>query len=86
MARREFNDYSIFSKLGDLSNYNFETLNSLILNMEMHVEHIDIFKYVTWENNLFAITICFDSLGRFLQIEREVWKDLDVDINHVHED
>jgi hypothetical protein len=79
-------DYSGFSYLGDLSKYTCDTLMDLIQDMDVKISHEDVYKYVTWENNRLAITICFNLSGEFIRIEREVWKDLDIDINHELED
>lgn len=80
------NDFSGFSNLDDLSKYTCDELLDLIQDMDVKISHEDIYKYVTWENNQLAITICFSLSGEFKHIEREVWKDLDVDISHADED
>lgn len=79
-------DYSEFSYLDDLSKYTCDTLMDAIQGMQVSVLCKDIYKYVTWENNQIAVTICFNLSGKFMHIEREVWKDLDVDFVHTVED
>jgi hypothetical protein len=79
-------DFSGFSKLGDLSKYSCDELMDLIQDMDVKISHEDVYKCVTWENNHLAITVCFNSSGEFVHIEREVWKDLDVDIFYAEED
>lgn len=79
-------DFSGFSKLYDLSKYTCDDLLVLIQDMDVKISHEDVYKYVTWENNQLVITICFRSSGEFMHIEREVWKDLDVDISFTEED
>ena len=76
------NDFSGFSKLDDLAKYTCDELLDLIPDMDAKISHEDVYTYVTWENNQLAITICFNSSGEFMHIEREVWKDLDVDISY----
>ena len=80
------NDFSGFSKLDDLAKYTCDELLDLIQDMDAKISHEDVYTYVTWENNQLAITICFNSLGEFMHIEREVWKDLDVDISYTEVD
>jgi len=80
------NDFSDFSKLDDLAKYTCDELLDLIQDMDAKISHEDVYTYVTWENNQLAITICFNSSGEFMHIEREVWKDLDVDISYTEED
>lgn len=80
------NDFSGFSKLDDLAKYTCDELLDLIQDMDAKISHEDVYTYVTWENNQLAITICFNSSGEFMHIEREVWKDLDVDISYTEED
>ena len=79
-------DFSGFSKLGDLSKYSCDELMDLIQDMDVKISHEDVYKCVTWENNHLAITVCFNSSDEFMHIEREVWKDLDVDIFYAEED
>ena len=79
-------DFSGFSNLDDLSKYTCDDLLVLIQDMDVKISHEDVYKYVTWENNQLVITICFRSSGEFMHIEREVWKDLDVDISFTEED
>ena len=80
------NDFSGFSKLDDLAKYTCDELLDLIQDMDAKISHEDVYKYVTWENNQLAITICFNSSGEFMHIEREIWKDLDVDISYTEVD
>jgi hypothetical protein len=80
------NDFSGFSNLDDLSKYTCDELLDLIQDMDVKLSHEDVYKYVTWENNQLAITICYSLSGEFKHIEREVWKGLDVDISHAEED
>jgi len=79
-------EFSGFSKLDDLSRYTCDELMVLIQNMEVKVSYEDVYKYVTWENNQLAITICFSLSGEFKHIDREVWKDLNVDISYTEGD
>ena len=79
-------DFSGFSNLNDLSKYSCSDLLEIIENMEVKIWYEDVYKYVLWENNQLAITICFNLSDEFLHVEREVWKDLDVDLNHDHAD
>lgn len=79
-------DFSGFSNLNDLSNYSCNELMEIIKDMQVKVWFEDVYKYVLWENEQVAITICFNLSDQFLYIKREVWKDMGVDISHTHED
>lgn len=79
-------NFSGFAKLDDLSKYSGNALIEIIKDMEVKVWYEDIYKYVLWENKQLAITICYHLTDEFMHIEREVWKDMDIDISHMHED
>ena len=79
-------DFSGFSHLDDLSKYTCDNLIDLIQDMDVSISYEDVYKYVTWESNQLAITICFNLLGEFMHIEHEIWKDLNVDISYREED
>lgn len=66
--------YSEFSLLGDLSNYNFETLELLIKQMNVNILQEFPSKRVQWEDENTLYIIEFDLLGRFVQIEEQIWK------------
>jgi hypothetical protein len=72
-------DFSILSKMGDLSKYNFEQMNNLLKNWNKKIELSEECVYVTWENNSSLIKLKFDEKsGTLIKILAEEWKHFDL--------
>jgi hypothetical protein len=81
-ARSESDGFSEIARLGDLSVYTCQQLLDTIQYMNVQIENLVDFQRITWENAQVLVSICYDPQGKFLRIEREVWKNHGLDLNH----
>ena len=80
--RFEPDGFSDIARVGDLSLYTCQQLLESIQNMNANIENFDNFQRLTLENNQVLISICYELNGKFKNIEREVWKNHGLDLNH----
>jgi hypothetical protein len=50
--------------------------------MKVNIEDVGHFQRLTLENNQVLVSICYEPNGKFINIEREVWKNHGLDLNH----
>ncbi len=81
-SRSESDGFSEIGKLGDLSHYTFDQLLSLTQSMNFTVENFTNYKQLTLENDQVLISLHYSLDGIFIQIDREVWKNHGMDLNH----
>ncbi len=80
--RFESDGFSDIARLGDLSLYTCQQLLESIQNMNTNIEDFGYFQRLTLENNQVLVSICYEPNGKFIKIEREVWKNHGLDLNH----
>ncbi len=84
-TRSESDGFSEMARLGDLSVYTCQQLLDAIQHMNRQIENLGDFQRVTVENDQVLVAICYDLQGNFLHIEREVWKNHGMDLNHTQD-
>lgn len=80
--RLESDGFSDIARLGNLSLYTCPQLLESIQNMKVDIEDFGDFQRLTLENNQVFVSICYEPNGKFIKIEREVWKNHGLDLNH----
>jgi len=80
--RFESDGFSELARLGDLSLFTCQQLLNSIQNMKVNIEDLGHFQQLTLENNQVLVSICYEPNGKFINIEREVWKNHGLDLNH----
>lgn len=70
--------YSPFAKLGNLSQYHLTDFVQIGSNMSFQLKEDRQYKIAEWSNDSTSITIRFHSDGRFDQLIKEVWKEVNM--------
>ena len=82
----ESNGFSEVARMGDLSMYTIQQLMDAIPPMQKLIEEYPDFQRLSLENDQVLVSILYSLDGIFLSIEREVWKNHGMDLNHQAED
>ncbi len=82
----ESNGFSELARLGDLSMYTCQQLMDALPLMHKLIEEYPDFQRLSIENDQVLVSILYSLDGIFLSIEREVWKNHGMDLNHLAED
>lgn len=82
----ESDGFSELARLGDLSRYTCQQLMDALPHMHKLIEEYPDFQRLSLENDQVLVSILFSLEGTFLSIEREVWKNHGMDLNHQAED
>ena len=82
----ESNGFSELARLGDLSMYTCQQLMDAPPLMHKLIEEYPDFQRLSLENDQVLVSILYSLEGTFLSIEREVWKNHGMDLNHLAED
>ncbi|MEY3854161.1 MAG: hypothetical protein RIS68_175 [Bacteroidota bacterium] len=69
--------YSVFARIQNLSERDFDSIQTLAKSMDMRILDRGLYQTVEWSDRFTAITIEFHLDGRFHRIVQEVWKDVD---------
>ena len=69
--------YSVFARIQNLSEHDFDSIQTLAKSMDMRILDRGLYQTVEWSDRFTAITIEFHLDGRFHRIVQEVWKDVD---------
>lgn len=69
---------SPFALLGDVSQYTYQDLSTLIVDMDSKLIENHSYKVVQWSDPFTVMTIRFNEDGSFDQILREEWRELNM--------
>lgn len=81
-SRSESDGFSEIGKLGDLSKFTFDQLHGLTSSMNPRAEEFTDHKLLILETDEVLISLRYSLDGIFIQIDREVWKNHGMDLNH----
>lgn len=81
-SRSESDGFSEIGKLGDLSKFTFDQLHGLTTCMNPRAEEFTDHKLLILETDEVLISLRYSLDGIFIQIDREVWKNHGMDLNH----